>query len=111
MDLFRAILLEVEQTPVEDPWASEPMLDHSHPEVIEHIRLLQDAGLVDARFAGNHHAMILRMTNSGHDFLESTRVPTLYEQTKERAKKAAVPLTIATIKMIFDALIKEHLHL
>ena len=34
--------------------ASEPMLDRSPTEVKEHIRFLQDAGLVDTRFGSKH---------------------------------------------------------
>lgn len=112
MDLFRAILLEVEQTPVGQFWTSKPMLEHSQVEVVEHVRLLGDDGLVEARYAvGGYQAKILRMTNSGHDFLETSRELKFWEKIKERTKSAAVPVTIAVIKSVSDVLIKEHLHL
>jgi hypothetical protein len=41
--------------------ASEPMLDRSHTEVKKHIHLLQDAGLVDARFGSKHHAKLKQL--------------------------------------------------
>lgn len=112
MDLFRAILLSVEEQPTGTVWSAHPLLDHSVEDVVGHVRLLEDAGLVDARFSsrvGNEDAAIIRITNAGHDFLEASREPTFWQKSKQRLKDSGVPITIYAIKQVFDLLVKEHL--
>jgi Hypothetical protein (DUF2513) len=73
MDLFRSILLSIEGVPPSSHWTAEPLFDHSAQDVVGHLRLIEDAGLVEARFIGpmnNDTAFVLRMTNAGHDFLK-----------------------------------------
>jgi hypothetical protein len=79
--------------------------------VIAHVKLLQDANLVEARFVGtptSGSAMIVRMTNAGYDFLEASKQATLWEKAKEQLKAARMPLTIYTLKEGMELLIKAH---
>ena len=109
LDLYRAILLEVENRPSGQRWPAEPLSGHTLGEVIYHIQLMQDAGLVDARVLNYEAAMILRMTHDGHDFLEASRQPSLWAKAKEKLQSAGLPLTIYALKTVLDALIKERL--
>jgi hypothetical protein len=112
MDLFRAILLDAEAQPTGQPWSARPLLDYSLEDVVAHVRLIADARLVEARFQSpinNDVAEVLRITNDGHDFLEASRQPTLWEKAKQRLKSGGLPLTVYAIKQVFDILIKEHL--
>jgi hypothetical protein len=112
MDLFRAILLEVESQPAGKMWSAVPLLEHPTIEVVAHVRLISDAGLVDARFispVNNEDAFVIRITNDGYDFLEASRQPSFWEKAKERVKSAGVPISVYALKQVFDILIKEHL--
>jgi len=112
MDLFRAILLSVEAQPTGKHWAAVPLLDHSHEDVVAHVRLVADAGLVEARFVSpvnNDVGVVLRITNDGYDFLEASRQPTFWEKAKQHLKSAGLPLTVYAIRQVFDLLIKERL--
>jgi hypothetical protein len=76
---------------------------------VEHVKLLIDAGYVDARTMSDKAAMIIRITQAGHEFIEASREPTFWEKAKAKASSAGVPLTIAVMKAILDQLIKDHL--
>lgn len=89
MDLFREILLATEETPVSLQWTAKPLLNHSIEEVVAHMRLLQNAGYLEARFIGpvnNDTAVLLRITHTGYEFLETSKQPTLWEKAKQQVK-------------------------
>jgi hypothetical protein len=105
MDLFREILLAAEETPVSQQWAARPLLGHPTEEVVAHMRLLQDAGYVEARFVGptnNDTAVLLRITHTGYEFLEASKQPTLWERAKHQVKSVSAPLTLEILKMALD---------
>lgn len=113
MDLIRAILLEVESLPVGQRWPAAPMLGHSQGEMVEHVRLAHESGLVEASFLTGHQAVILRMTNAGHDFVEAARPQTFWQKAKDRVTAQGIPLTIYSVRVALDVLIKDglsHLH-
>jgi hypothetical protein len=88
-------------------------LDHSTEEVVAHLRLLEDAGYVDARFMGpidNDTAVILRITHAGYEFLEASRQPTLWEKAKQHVKSVGAPLSLEIVKLAVDHGAKALLH-
>jgi hypothetical protein len=108
MDLFREILLSVEDAPVDSQWSATPLLGHSIQEVVAHVRLIEDAGLVEARYLStlsNELAVVIRLTNSGYDFLEESRPLTRWEQAKAKMKDNALPMTVSVVKAVLDSLV------
>ena len=109
MDLLRAILIEVEKLPPNQRWVTEPLLGYSREEVVYHVKLAQDQGLVDARFApSGTQAIVLRLTNAGHEFLDAAKNDTVWEKAKELAKNATGTLTLEALKLALPKVI-EHL--
>lgn len=106
MDLFREILLEAERVPSDGMWSARPLLGHDARDVVAHIELLQDAGLVDSR-TRDDDGVILRITNDGHDFLEASKQQTLWETAKAKTKELGVPVTISVLKAILTQLINH----
>jgi hypothetical protein len=49
MDLIREILLETEKMPAMEIWTAVPLLGHDLNEVVAHVELAKEAGLIDAR--------------------------------------------------------------
>ena len=111
MDLIREILLEVEKVPAMQPWHSTPLLGYDIKDVVAHIELALDAGLVEARLIKGMmpDAFIIRITNSGYDFLEASKQKTLWEQAKHQLVSQGLPLTVNTIKTVLQALIQHQL--
>ena len=109
MDLIRAILIEVEKLPPLERWAARPLDGYGEKEVIAHVQLAYDAGLVDARFVPGAAAMILRITNDGYDFLEASKQPTLWQRAKLQLISNGLPLTVTAIKSVLQTLINDGL--
>ncbi|MEI6841653.1 MAG: DUF2513 domain-containing protein [Methanomicrobiales archaeon] len=87
MDLVRKILFAVENSPEEgiENFTIEPF---SREQIIYHIRLLQDAELIEGTLVGSDNAGILRygidrMTWAGHEFLDACRNEGRWIKAKE----------------------------
>jgi hypothetical protein len=87
MDLIREILLSVEKSP-EEGIENFTIVSFSREQIIYHIRLLQDAELIEGKLVGSGNAGIVwygisRMTWAGHDFLDACRDEGRWGQAKE----------------------------
>src|ERR1700722_16676492 len=111
MDLIREILLEVERAPAMEMWSAVPLLGYDLKEVVAHIKLAQEADLVDARIlmGAPPDACVLRLTNTGYDFLEASKQKTLWAQAKHQLVSQGLPLTVNTIRTVLQALIQHQL--
>jgi hypothetical protein len=109
MDLIRQILLEVEKLPASEMWTATPLLTFNQAEVVAHVQLAIDANLVDARYRLPDSATILRITNDGYDFLEASKQQSLWDRAKSKITAAGLPLTIYSLKLAMDTLIKDGL--
>jgi hypothetical protein len=54
-------------------------------------------------------ACVLSLTNSGYDFLEASKQPSLWERAKAQLISNGIPLTVATIKTVLQTLINDAL--
>lgn len=120
-DLLRNILLEIETLPAEaTPANARKFLkltfdSKSEAEVSEHVKLLQEAGYIEAIKIPQQIGILwfpTRITWKGHEYLASVRAENVYAKTKEIASKAFGALTIETIKAAvpaaLNALLKSH---
>lgn len=107
-DLYRAILIQAEQNNSAFIWPAAPLLGHSISDVVGHMRLLQDAGYIEAEFdpTNDCHAFIRRITHSGYDFLEASRQKTLWEKAKHQVMSVGAPLTLEVLKTALEQLAK-----
>ena len=110
MDLVREILLETEKMPAMEMWTAVPLLGHDLNEVVAHVELAQEAGLVDAAVEKRApDACVFRLTNSGYDFLEASKQRTLWERAKQQVVSNGLPLTVSTIRITLQTLITDSL--
>ena len=110
MDLIREILLETEKMPAMEMWTAVPLLGHDLNEVVAHVELAKEAGLVDAQvLLRGPDACVLRLTNSGYEFLEASKQKTLWEQAKHQLVDNGLPITVSTIKVALQASIQHQL--
>jgi len=99
MDLIRAVLFKTEALP--DANGHSISVDgHDSEEVCEHLKLAQEAGLVEARFLRGEAAtcVALRLTWEGHEFLDAARENKIWEKAKELAMRTAEGVTIISLK-------------
>ena len=112
MDLCRRILLAVEtksdNNPEELPFASE----YDTYTINGHVRLLEDAGLIDVSHPGNMVPWrIDGLTWAGHDFLDAARDEGRWANAKQRLADAGIDMTLVLLKETLKALAREELGL
>ena len=113
MDLVRDILRAIEDNPAyngqPESWGLPPLEipGHSDEEVMYHVELLIEAGLV----LGNAETgSISRLTWAGHEFCDNIKDSDIWAKTKERIK--GLPgVAIGVIADIAEAEIKKRLGL
>ena len=86
MDLIRKILFEIESEPTRSSGLSIQIPSYSDDEVMYHLVLLQEAGLIDAVTINDRsRAQVYptRLTWEGHEFLDAARDNTNWNKAKE----------------------------
>jgi hypothetical protein len=84
-DLVRQILLELEKEPYKGQPIPIKMDDYSNDEIVYHVMLLNEAGLIEAfdLGIGDVSWMPVRLTWSGHEFLDAARDDERWDRAKE----------------------------
>lgn len=105
MDLVREMLLAVADA--DGPLDCSVFVDsrRGFPFVAEHARLMDEAGLVEARFAppgalNPARATIVRMTWDGNDFLDAVSNEKVWNRVKLKVAQLAGHLTFETLKAL-----------
>ena len=102
MDLVRDILFEVEKQDGSGSWMKVVLEGRSEDEINYHLLLLKDAGYLDAAVLQDGVRAIvqpLRLTWTGHEFLNAARSSKLWEGAKEFALKTTGTLTLEGLKL------------
>lgn len=113
MDLIKGLLLEIEEKHDGSGKAvkidSDQFPDKTLEEITEHLFLLNDGGYIDAVSTLNHQNtgfIVKRLTNSGHDFLDSIRDDKIWAQTKE-AGAVAGGFTLELLELLAKGFLKS----
>ena len=105
MDLARRILLEVEADPKTTGFGYRrvDIEGHDQAEVSYHIRLLSDAGLLEAKSLSTTAGLdwrVIRLTYAGHEFLEASRKDTLWQKAKSTVLEKTGGLSFEVLKAV-----------
>lgn len=120
MDLIRAILLELEDSPPGEGKVRSPALaERLHKDertVGEHLRLMGDAGLVtitDFPESPRSECWVTGrgITWEGHEFLEAIRSDSVWPTVKAKLATVGGGASIAVVKAIAVQVVKEKLGL
>lgn len=90
MDLIRQILIHIEELPQAALQNVPDFEGYTTARVIEHVRLLIDAGLItaiDASTLSGPDYINIKMTWHGHEFINTIRDPEIWKKTKAGASK------------------------
>jgi hypothetical protein len=118
MELLRQVLLTIEADPDFNgdkalfPFEALEGSGHSRQEIIYHLRLAEDGGLIIAEFHQGGDVAVRNLTSEGHDFLDSVRDPEIWRRTKACAVKAGgftVDILKELAKSLIKAAIQQHL--
>jgi hypothetical protein len=106
MDLFRSLLLKVEEQPVNGPLTTPEVPGHSEDEVRYHAQLAQDAGFIEADFMMDGF-IVERLTFAGHEFLDAAREDRLWNKAKQTVLSNAGTLTVEALKTALSLLMQQ----
>jgi glycerophosphoryl diester phosphodiesterase len=106
MDLLRAILLSVEAE--EHGFAPDIKIpDYTQEEIGYHAVLLGEAGLavvanITTLDSKSPQARIIRLTWSGHEFLDAARDKTIWNQAKDKIGSASIQIWMAMLTTLIQ---------
>lgn len=102
MDLCRAILLKLEESERDVGWVEIDVPNYSREQTSAHIRLLAEAGLIDAEHLTSMDGAAWkakRLTWAGHEFIEAAKNETIWNRAKSSVKEKTGILTIEVLKL------------
>jgi hypothetical protein len=117
MDLIRSILQKVASC--DDPYGLEHMPEiegHSTEQVSYHLKLMYDAGLIEALANDSFTAPYLKFNNinltwHGQDFLDTAKDDSIWNKAKDKFLKPGVSFTFDLLKAYLTEKAKEKLGL
>jgi len=110
LDLARQILLAVEARPAGARPVPVTIDGHSDLEVADHVRLLVEAGLLDALDASSFSGpawLVRRLTWEGHDFIETARVESIWLKAKTIVLRKGGALSFEVLKQVLATVARE----
>jgi len=106
MDLIRAMLLRVEETPYGKFW-SGGIPDYTQEQLDYHVELAIEAGLIEGDLLNPHGFYVRKLTYAGHEFLDAARSETMWNKAKDTLQKNAGTLTLEGLKTALSILMKH----
>ncbi len=104
MDIIRDILLSIEELPPGGPQHTLQIKgEWKADEVVGHLRLVRDAGLVDGQIEFYDKDVIIAifgLSNEGHDLLDTIRDEQVWNKTKTEVGKVGGTVAIETLKAV-----------
>jgi hypothetical protein len=109
MDLIRALLLKVEEAPYGSMWSGE-IPGYTHQQVMYHVELADEAGLLEASLLEPDGFVVRRLTYAGHEFLDAAREDTIWNKAKQTLLNNAGALTLEAPKNALSILMQQAAH-
>ena len=115
-DVIREILQKAEELEPNKYLELENFSSDTAYEVSYNIRLLYDAGLIDAEDVstngdGPDEFFVFRLTWNGHEFLDSIRSDSVWKKTKDKIVEKGGVMTFDVVKAVALGFVKSSLGL
>ena len=111
MDLIRRVLIEIEEADNDpDEWIDLSFAEWSDNAVSYHIKMLHDAGLIEARDLSDLSGSDWRPTSitwEGHEFLDAARNDTVWKKAMTKLKGQAASVPFEVVKAVVIQTCKE----
>lgn len=115
--IIRQVLLRLEEADTPNTVVRAADFDtFSEQEVAYNIRLLKEAGYIEANYlesrSGNGHinsALARRLTNAGHELLDTIRNDTIWSKIKETFRSKGVDMTFDLVLSVGKRVAEEAL--
>jgi len=112
MELVRRVLLDTEEHGGGIGWFELGDIEgHSAEEVSYHVKLLSDAGFIEALDRSHQRALVWhpkRLTWEGHEFLDAIRNDTVWAKTKKLVADKGSSIPFEVLKEVVMKLAREY---
>jgi hypothetical protein len=112
MDLVRKLLIEIERC---DTGSGQPMqfsdFCPDQQKLYGHLKLLDEASLIEGHDLPSTQYMPSRLTWSGHEFLSAVRDENIWTKTKDKLSEVSGAVTLDIVKAIALSFLKAKLGL
>jgi hypothetical protein len=116
-EIVREILLRLESTSTPNAYVNANSFDElPEQEVAYNMRLLSDAGYIDARIMNSssgdgkiNAALALRLTSAGHDLLDTIRNESVWKKVKEKFTSTGLDMTFDLVVSVGKKIIEAML--
>lgn len=114
-DVVREILVEIERTPANQAPGRIVVSGVNEDVLVEHIQLLADRGLIEAKFmrsgmggqrVATYH--VERMTWAGHEFLADAKNRTVWEKAKALIVSKGGSASFEVMKAVLSQVALQH---
>jgi hypothetical protein len=109
MDLVREVLLKVEELPFDGGFHDVAVDGRTDEEIYYHVMLLDEAGFIEAMNLTTNDGVCwkaMRLTYSGHEFLDAARSDTVWQKAKDWTLKSTGTLTLEGLKSALPHVVK-----
>lgn len=109
IELTREILVALEELESFDEPVIPNIPGRSKHELVYHIKLLSEAGLIEAQnwsTGDGSEWVATSLTSSGHDFLDAARNNTIWEKAKTMVVDQGSVLTIEALKVALSQVVR-----
>jgi len=117
MDLVRSILMEIEEAE-DSVWANQlsDSLDADQESIAYHFEIMIEGGLLQGDVSKNESgsrlgAFVQRMTWEGHEFLDATRTPEIWEEAKQAFAEKSASMTFDVARKLAQKYTEQKLGL
>jgi len=114
IELVRKILLEIESKDEPDGWIFPELEGYSEEEVNYHIKIMAEAGLIEARDLSTMNTFewaAINLTWEGHEFLDASRNDTIWKKSKSIIKDKLGSVSFEVLKSLLIKTTAAHLGL
>jgi len=114
MDLIRTILIEMERNESPNDQAEIHADGYSDDQIVYHLKLLKEAGLIEAIDVSSFEGMAFiprNLTWRGHEFLEAARNEGVWQMVKDQLKDRGMSLPFSLIQDLAIKIAAEYMGL
>lgn len=106
IDLIRDLMLEIEETPVgEEYHAEDSMIEVQTDTLIEHLRLLEEAGfivLLNGQRYRRDGTTCIRITWKGWEFLDAVRDKPTWKKARQKVNDADASVSVKVLVKLIE---------
>lgn len=102
-------MIEVELQASDVNWTARPLMNYETHQVVDHVYLMMDAGLLEGYRNGGHGMTVHSLTPTGLNLLLASKDAISWRKARDRVIAAGLPLSVSTISAALELPMNERI--